>query len=136
MLLAARCNADERPGGFTPVELLVTILLIAVVLCSGFSVYHVAVEKIKKVEAIIMLGALRGSETRFFTARNAYADRFELLDFNPNDILIGREPHFSYEIMGADAEGFVAAATRTKAGGGDGKSTVTIDESGKFGGTM
>ncbi len=110
--------------------------MIGVVLCVAFGVYQTTAEKVKKVEAIIMLGALRGSETRYFAVKNTFADSLELLDFNPNEVMIGREAHFLYEIASADPAGFTAVATRSKADGGDGKGTVTIDEAGRFGGTM
>ncbi len=128
----------KKPGrGFTVVELLIVIIIIAVLAGLAVTQYQRSVEKSRKAEAIAVLSATRQAELRYFAQKNTYTIDGTKLDYNPTvGDTSGQTRHFTYNISTGTASSLLVRATRIAiVDGGDGSSTVTIDEAGKVTGT-
>lgn len=126
----------EGHKGFTLMEVLIVIVIMGVLAGLAVPMYKSSVEKSRKAEALAGLGAVRQSELRQFAQNGSYTTNLTLLDYDPNSTEGGQTRHFSYAITSASATAFVATATRNSTNGGDGSSTVTINQAGVIGGTF
>lgn len=129
----ARLSSDR--SGFTLLELLIAVIIMIVLAGLALPMLQGTVERTRRAEALAQLTTARQSQLRFFVQNNAYTNNFALLDFNPNVNPAGQTPHFTYAITAANATSFTITATRNAVNGGDGASTVTINEAGVVGGT-
>jgi prepilin-type N-terminal cleavage/methylation domain-containing protein len=131
-------NRKEGQGGFTLIEILIVIIILGVVAGLAVPLYRAQVEKSRQIEALQVLAAVRGSEMRFFSTDGTFTDDFAQLDYtppstDPGDTTddAGQTLHFSYSVaLTGGGTGFEATATRNAVKGGDGTSTVKIDQAG------
>lgn len=122
--------------GFTLMEVLIVIVILGVLAGLAVPMYQASVEKSRKAEALATLGALRQSEIRYFATSGSYTATLGQLDFDPNATAGGQTIHFTYAVaVTGGGTGFTATATRNAVDGGDGTSTVTINQAGTVGGT-
>lgn len=68
--------------GFTLVELLVVMLIIAVLVSSAYMSYEKAVERSRAAEAISLLRSLYEAEIHFFVSHGRFAGSFDSLSFS------------------------------------------------------
>lgn len=125
--------------GFTLMEVLIVVVVLAVLAGLAVPMYTSSVEKSRKAEALAALGALRQSEIRYFAQYSAYTNNIALLDFDPNATAGGQTVHFTYAITAAAGATFTATATRNATdlpAGIPPNRTVTINQAGVVGGTM
>ena len=123
-------------AGFTLTEVLVAIVVIAVLAGLAVPMFQGTVERSRRAEAIQRLSATRASMLRYFAQNNTYVGAtFANIDYNPNANAGGQTVHFAYALGGLAAATFTITATRNAVNGGDGASTVTINQAGVVGGT-
>ncbi|MCG3176061.1 MAG: hypothetical protein MOGMAGMI_00999 [Candidatus Omnitrophica bacterium] len=125
----------HRRAGFTLLELLIAVIVLVVLVGLALPIFTNTAERSRRAEALNMLNASRQAQLRFFIQNNTYTNNMAQLDFNPNANPAGQTPHFTYGITSATATTFTMTATRNATNGGDGVSTVTINEAGNVGGT-
>ena len=111
--------------GFTLLEILIVIVILAVLAGLAIPVYAAAVEKSKAQEAIQNLELVRGSMLRFFATNNTYVGTTIRpagavgantdIDADPNNPLGGQAWRFNYVIGGQTPAAFLATATRIAA---------------------
>jgi len=82
--------------GFTLIEIMIVLVILAVLAGLAIPAYNSSVEKSRKQEAIAVLGAVRGSQQRYMATKNTYATTYAQLDFDPTLTMTGNQPHFSY----------------------------------------
>ena len=143
--------------GFTLLEILIVIVILAVLAGLAIPIYTAAVEKSKAQEAIQNLELIRGSMLRYFASNNTYVGAtlratgnpvpvVSDIDVDPNNPLGGQAWRFSYGIGGLGVAAFLATATRVNARNaagpiaagnpgfdpvpGAGAGTITIDQLG------
>jgi type IV pilus assembly protein PilE len=133
--------------GFTLLEILIVIVILAVIAGLALPVYTSQVEKSRAQEAIVQLQDIRGSMLRYFAFHNssyagatiranagAVAPTTDI-DVDPNNILGGQNQIFNYTLVSA-AGTFTATATRINGRIGGvpaapaGVNTLTINEAG------
>lgn len=106
--------------GFTMMELLVTVLLIAILAGMAMPQYMKVVEKQKGTEAINILAAIGKAEERYFAVNETYTTDFsdldtDLVDFNTRTSAKGTiyyTKYFYFEISGTDDKVSKVVATR------------------------
>jgi len=122
--------------GFTLIEILIVVIIIAVLAGLAVPMFQGTVEKSRKAEALSVLSALRHSEMRYFAANNTYTTNMALLDYNPTVAdTSGQTVHFAYTVPTGTAVALVCRATRNAVDGGDGTSTVNVNQAGVVSGT-
>jgi len=77
----------KRRRGFTLVEMMVVVALVAFLGSLAYSNYELFIAKSRRSEAIVALTALNKWQIAYFTDNNRYADTFDQLGFE----LVGAE---------------------------------------------
>ena len=138
----------KKRSGFTMIEILIVIAILATLSALAIPMYTAQVEKSRKVEALDMLSNIRAAEIRYFSEKNTFTTDLTKLDFTPKNTAApadvaaatdtaGQKHHFWYAVAGnADiTTSFKATATRnTVVDGGDAANKVTITNDGTVGG--
>lgn len=95
--------------GFTLIELLVVLIIVGILATLAISNYGKVAERSRQAEALTMLGALRGSQIRYYSEKNppAYATAIGDLDL---DTLTGK--YFTYTLPATVVDSDLARATR------------------------
>jgi type IV pilus assembly protein PilE len=121
----------KRTRGFTLLEVLIVLVILAVLAGLAVPAYTSAVEKSRKQEALQTLGAVRGSQQRYYAQNSSYSANFANLDFDPNLAVAGNTPHYAYALAGGGAT-YTCTATRNAVDrpAGIAAYTVTINEMG------
>lgn len=88
--------------GFTLIEVLVVVIIVAIL--SGIMVpaYFKGVERSRVAEAETIIGNVVNAQNRYFMRMNKYAENWRALDNAPHDAL----PGASYYTKGATGDGF------------------------------
>src|SRR6185295_18682367 len=94
--------------GFTLLEVLIVIVILAVLAGLAVPIYAAQVEKSRAQEALQMLDSLRGSMLRYYSANGVYigarirpyggAPGFFDIDVDANNLLGGQNQLFDYSI--------------------------------------
>lgn len=127
--------------GFTLIEVLIVIIIIAVLAGLAIPLLVAQVEKSRNSEAWEHLGSTRSAALRFFAENNTYVgipNSCTNLDYDPNANVGNQTIHFSYRCSnqaGLPTPTITITATRNGRDGGDGVGTLTLDQSGVRGGT-
>ena len=122
--------------GFTLIEVLIVVIIIAVLAGLAVPMFRGTVEKSRKAEAEGVLSAVRSAEMRYFAANNTYTGTLANLDYNPAAAdTSGQTVHFTYTVPTATAVALTVTATRNATDGGDGTSTVSLNQAGVTTGT-
>jgi prepilin-type N-terminal cleavage/methylation domain-containing protein len=136
MFMTGKKRINQK--GFTLIEILIVIIILGVIAGLAVPLYRAQVEKSRQVEALQVLSSVRDAEVRFFSSDGVFTDDFAQLDYtppstDPGDTTddAGQTLHFSYSVvLTGGGTGFEATATRNAVKGGDGTSTVKIDQAG------
>lgn len=102
------CGAARRPGGFTLIELMIAIVVLAIVAALAVPVFLDSVRKGRRSEAFAALTAVQQAQERYRANVAAYttelADKLKLPANTPGG-------HYTIAINAADATGYTATAT-------------------------
>ena len=122
--------------GFPLLELMVVIIVIGILASLAIPRFIRTAERSRAAEALGQLGTIRGSMQRYYVYDQSYAGAtLTNIDIdNPNSATVYPNRLFSYTLSAA-ASTFTATATRNTTKGGDGSSTVTINQDGTISGT-
>ncbi len=137
-------RVSRNSKGFTLLEVLIVLVILAVVAGLAIPAYQAAVGKSRGQEAIQNLGALRESLQRYASGNGNYggatltAGLAGTLDFNPNNVAPSVIACFTYALnadpLGAGATTYILTATYTNSGlgpcGASGPGTVTLNQVG------
>ena len=108
--------------GFTLLEILIVIVILAVLAGLAIPIYTAAVEKSRAQEALQSLEAIRGGMLRYFASNNSYAGATIRanavaaantdIDVDANNLLGAQNQLFNYTLGGLGAATFTVTATR------------------------
>lgn len=135
---------NER--GFTLLELLMVVVILAILAAIAVPQYMKVVEKSRMSEAVSLLAQVRGAESRYFAQFGTYVTTLAELDFNPESLDVVGTKFFNYSVVagpGGIASGFQARAARDTALAYNAAAsdcnpagyTITLDETGVMTGT-
>ena len=124
----------SKSKGFTLLELMIVIIIIGVLASLAVPTYIRARQRAYKAEALVVLAGIRQSEYRYYLGNDIYTATLSQLDFDPAQDVTGTQ-HYGYAASGVSSSAFTITATRNSVDGGDGTSTVTINQDGTLGGT-
>lgn len=121
--------------GFTLLEVLIVIIIVGVLAGLAIPVYQAQVQRSYQQEALQHLGTTREAMLRYFAQNGTFVgadiDAGSCnLDYCPNTASAGQALHFSYGLANLAAAAYDITATRNAVAGGDGASTVAVDEAG------
>ncbi len=105
-------RTGNKTKGFTLLEILIVLVILAVVAGLAIPAYISAVEKSRKQEAIASLSAIRDAEQRFFAINNTYSATYAGLDFDPTAAVVGNTPNFAYAAPVVAGQAYTVTATR------------------------
>jgi len=125
---------DRQKSGFTLLEIIVVILIVAVLAGLALPRFFRTVEYSRGMEALTNLGSIRQAMQRCYLFDNSYVN-CTLSDLDIEDPGTAPNALFSYAVSGQTASAFLITANRNTAQNGDGTSTITIDQDGNRGGT-
>jgi type IV pilus assembly protein PilE len=123
--------------GFTLIELIVVVIVIAILASFAVPQYITSIERAKKAKAENALGIIAQAEKMYRAENDTYVNfasgaadatlgSYVELDEVDNDT------DWDYQVTGATTTAFLATATRS--GGSNNGETVTVDQSGSWGG--
>jgi len=73
-----------KNGGFTLVELLVTVVIVAILAAIAYPLYTHYVEKSRRSAAVTALQRVASAEEKFYATNNAYTDQMTNLGYDKN----------------------------------------------------
>ncbi|MFH1777082.1 MAG: type IV pilin protein [Candidatus Omnitrophota bacterium] len=126
-----------RKTAFTLIEVMITIIIVAILATLAVPTYMKMAERAKRREAIATLNTIFAAERVYCTERRTYIDAAAAAEWaalNMDDPNANPQSNFGYTISGATTTTFNATATRNS--GTYSGNTVTIDQTGNLGGTF
>ena len=133
--MARHLAASRRPRGFTLIELMIVVAIVAILSMVAFPSYVEAMRKSRRAEAKTALLDLAARQERYFTTHNAYTDRPDFLGYGsaafPIDVRSGATSYYRLSLEVADgSSGWTATAEPTDAQSADRCGSYTIDHLG------
>ncbi len=121
----------HRRGGFTLMEVLIALIILAVIAALAIPSYRRSVKQAESTEAVQQLHAIRRAEIAYFAGEGTYTESLERLPAAPTIDLPLTPRHFDYAVEKAD-EGqlLVMATSRAPVPGSELPLKVSIDEAG------
>jgi type IV pilus assembly protein PilE len=96
--------------GFTLIEILVAIAIVAIVAAVAIPSYSRYMNDTRRIDAISFLAEVAGEQTRFFTDNNRYAETMSELGYGTADTHDSPEGHYNISIANAVATSFTLTA--------------------------
>lgn len=103
---AVVAGARKASSGFTPIELLVVVLIIGILASVALPQYQKSVEKARAMEALTLVWAVGRAEERYFLANGEYTSNFEELDID----VPGSQTVYYQDRSGKQTKDFVCRA--------------------------
>jgi type IV pilus assembly protein PilE len=124
-----------RQRGFTLVELMIVVAIVAILSMVAFPSYVESMRKSRRAEAKTALLDLAARQERYFTTHNAYTDRPDHLGYGsaafPIDVRSGSTAYYRLQIdVEPGSNGWTATAEPTESQGADRCGSYTIDHLG------
>ena len=90
--------------GFTLVELMITLAILAIIMTIGYPLYQTQMEKARRTDARSGLLKLAMAQERYFGMFGEYADSKDKLNFGPDEAQDGANDIFFYRAALADID--------------------------------
>jgi type IV pilus assembly protein PilE len=93
--------------GFTLIELMITLAILAILVTIGYPLYNVQLEKARRVDARGALGKLAMAQERHYAMFGSYATSVGQLNFGPDGLEDGTNDTYAYNkaIQAIDYDG-------------------------------
>lgn len=89
----------KQVNGFTLMELLIAVTIIAILVIIALPAYNRAIERSRISEAYTQLGLIKQAELSYYDQHDEWAKEFRRLDMqNPNDNTLYPARHFDYTL--------------------------------------
>ena len=117
-----------KPKGFTLIEMMIVVVTIMIMVCILLPRMIELIEYSKSIEALTNFSYIRQSVERCMAFEKSYRKcaTFSKVDFgNPSNVT---NSHFNYEFTDVTRYGYKILATRNNWEGGDGLSTIALEQ--------
>lgn len=86
-----RTGGPRRPSGFTLIELMITLVVVAILAAIAYPLYEHQIEESRRTDARTALLELASREERYFATNNAYTQNADSLGYGNNNwpVVIG-----------------------------------------------
>lgn len=122
-------NLRHSKKGFTLLEILIVIVILAVVAGLAMPVFTSNIQKSKAQEAYASLSATRNAMTTYFGTNSTYATAtFTNIGYDPNTAVGGQTINFAYTLAGLAAGTFTVSASCTTCGSAG--NIITVNQAG------
>lgn len=75
-----------RRGGFTMMELIIGIIIVAILACIALPMYQRAIERMRIADAIMLMGTELASQERYALTKHHYTKQWAALDAAPVEV--------------------------------------------------
>ena len=135
MTIVHAIAASHRQRGFTLVELMIVVVIVAILSVVAFPSYVESMRKSRRADAKTALLDLAARQERYFTTHNAYTDRPDHLGYGagafPLEVRSGSAAYYRLQVeVASGSSGWTATAEPTGAQSADGCGSYTIDHLG------
>lgn len=90
--------------GFTLVELMITLAILAIIMTIGYPLYQTQLEKARRTDARSGLTKLAMAQERYYGMFGSYADKKDKLNFGPDGKEDGANDIYSYKEAVSDLD--------------------------------
>ena len=87
-----------RPGGFTLVEIMVTIVIVAILAAIGYPIYTNYVRNSRRSSAITALQRAATAEEKYYASYNVYASSLASLNYSSNAVEVPSATEYWYTL--------------------------------------
>jgi len=95
-----------RPGGFTLVEILVAIVIVAILAAIGYPIYTSYVRSSRRSAAITALQRAATAEEKYYASYNVYASSLASMNYSSNAVEVPSATEYWYTLSASlDASG-------------------------------
>jgi type IV pilus assembly protein PilE len=132
--IALNRAARGRPNGFTLIELMIVVALIAILTAIAYPSYVSHVSKTRRADAKTALLDLAARQERFFSINNVYATTPGQLGYSgtafPVDVQTSSQAYYQLTASANPSTTFAASAVPTGAQSNDSCGTYTVNQLG------
>ena len=129
----------KRTAGFSLIELMVTLLIVAVLTTIALPIYLHEIRESRRTSARAAILDLAGREERYFSTHNTYTASAGDLGYSGNfpiGVPDANDPHYDLTVtVGADGSSYSASAAPVGDQTADPCGTYTLDQLGQQGNT-
>ena len=122
------------PSGFSLIELMIVVALLAIVALIALPSYNWAMQKSRRAEGKVLLHTIMAAEERFYSNANRYTSQVAEAGIAvPTESLPGRFYALSDITLSDDAQAVVITVVPQQAQRGDPCGSLTLDSTGRRG---
>ena len=99
-----------KQGGFTLIEVMIVVAIIAIIAAFGIPSYNSYMEKTRRVDAVTILSEIAGEQQRFYTENNRYAADMTEMGY-PAATALSENGFYSASVTDSTGSSYTVTAT-------------------------
>lgn len=122
----------KSDAGFTLVELMITVVIVAILAGIGYPIYLHYVKDSRRTAAVSALQRAATAEEKYYALHNVYASSLTSLNYDAKKVAIpsAKQDWYTLEVNLDSSGDYVLTATPTSAQSGDACGTYTLTSTG------
>lgn len=107
---------NKKSGGFSLIELLITVAIIGILAAIALPSYTKYMEKTRRLDATSFLIEVAGEQIRFFSENNRYGTTMAELGYGAADTADSEDGHYNVSVVSDTATSYVLTAAPVAGG--------------------